>query len=63
MSFYVLVIRTDTDIETGYGPFDDRDAAQSMADRLNHRMDVPEWFDSAEVTTREPADGCRKVRA
>lgn len=62
MTDYVRVIRTDTDIETGYGPFESADQAQSFADGLNNRLDLPEWFDSAEVIDHFPTDGCRRPR-
>jgi hypothetical protein len=62
MAHYVKVIRTDSDIQTGYGPFDchaDADEfAMDLARTVLSNGDWPNWLDDYVVSTSEPADGC-----
>lgn len=62
MSHYVKVIRTNSDIDTGYGPFDSYGAADDFAMGLARAVlsdgNWPNWLDDYVVSTSEPADGC-----
>jgi hypothetical protein len=60
-SYYVHVIRTDSDIDTGFGPFEDHSRAYNWAMSREERFMQHEWFDSFGFTAQAPVDGVKEV--
>jgi hypothetical protein len=56
-SYYVYIIRTDTDLDSGYGPYETRTQALAAQERLDERLSRFEWFDGTRLGQLEPQDG------
>jgi hypothetical protein len=63
MSFYyVYIVRTDTDLDSGYGPYETRLQALAAQQRIEHRLQKFEWFDGTRLGQLEPQDGLYSER-
>lgn len=60
---YVHIVRRDSDVDTGYGPYSDLTEARLCRAELTEKLDRHEWFDGCYASTIEPSDGLYPVSA
>lgn len=62
-TFYVNITRTDTDLDSGFGPYESRVQALAAQERIDERLTKFDWFDGSRIGTVEPQDSLMSERA